>query len=37
MTGAQRSALGDVCATTPEAKVSAVSATIYGLSQDLRP
>lgn len=30
-------AVGDVCATTPDAKVSAVGATIYGLSQDLRP
>lgn len=30
-------AIGDVCATTPEAKISAVGATIYGLSQDLKP
>jgi hypothetical protein len=30
-------AVGDVCATTPDAKVSAVGATIYGLSQDLKP
>jgi hypothetical protein len=29
--------IGDVCATTPDAKVSAVGATIYGLSQDLKP
>jgi hypothetical protein len=30
-------AVGDVCATTPEAKVSAVGATIYNLSQELKP
>jgi len=30
-------AVGDVCATTPEATVSAVGATIYGLSNDLQP
>lgn len=30
-------AIGDVCATTPDAKVSAVGATIYGLSDDLQP
>lgn len=30
-------AIGDVCATTLEAKISAVGATIYGLSQDLKP
>ena len=29
--------IGDVCATTPDVKVSAVGATIYGLSQDLKP
>ena len=34
---AYATAVGDVCATTPDAKVSAVGATIYGLSQDLRP
>ena len=30
-------AVGDVCATTPDAKVSAVGATIYALSKDLKP
>ena len=30
-------AVGDVCASTPDAKVSAVGATIYGLSNDLKP
>lgn len=30
-------AVGDVCATTPDVKVSAVAATIYGLSGDLKP
>lgn len=30
-------AIGDVCATTLDAKVSAVGATIYGLSSDLKP
>ena len=30
-------AVGDVCATTPDSKVSAVGATIYGLSNDLKP
>jgi hypothetical protein len=29
--------VGDVCASTPDSKVSAVGATIYGLSQDLKP
>lgn len=30
-------AIGDVCATTPDEKVSAVAATIYRLSTDLQP
>jgi hypothetical protein len=30
-------AIGDVCANTPDAKVSAVGATIYGLSSELKP
>lgn len=30
-------AVGDVCETTPDAKVSAVGATIYALSNDLKP
>lgn len=30
-------AVGDVCANTPDAKVSTVAATIYGLSDDLKP
>lgn len=30
-------AVGDVCATNPDSKVSAVGATIYGLSNDLKP
>jgi hypothetical protein len=29
--------VGDVCASTPDSTVSAVGATIYGLSQDLKP
>lgn len=29
--------IGDVCATTPDEKVSAVGATIYRLSTDLQP
>jgi hypothetical protein len=29
-------ALGDVCATTPEEKVSSVAATLYVLSDDLK-
>jgi hypothetical protein len=34
---AYANSVGDICATTPESKVSAVGATIYGLSQDLKP
>jgi hypothetical protein len=30
-------AVGDVCATTPDAVVSKVGATIYGLSPELKP
>lgn len=30
-------AVGDVCATTPAEKVSSVAATIYALSDDLKP
>lgn len=30
-------AIGDVCKATPDAKVSAVSATIYGYSKGLKP
>jgi hypothetical protein len=30
-------AVGDVCETTPDEKVSAVAATIYRLSDDLKP
>jgi hypothetical protein len=29
-------AIGDVCRNTPDAKISAVGATIYGLSTDLK-
>jgi hypothetical protein len=29
--------VGDVCETTPDSKVSAVGATIYGLAPDLKP
>lgn len=30
-------AISDVCKTTPEAKISAVGATIYGYSKGLQP
>jgi len=30
-------AISDVCKTTPDAKISAVGATIYGYSKGLRP
>jgi hypothetical protein len=29
--------ISDVCASTPDSTISAVGATIYGLSQDLKP
>ena len=29
--------IGDVCASAPDSKISAVGATIYGLSKDLQP
>ena len=34
---AYANSVGDVCASTPDSTVSAVGATIYGLSQDLKP